>query len=61
MGNIHIQLEVLLKQDRLSLKHFLCKSYLDLLSMEEVNNKSNIFARVIEKSILSEIVYLVTW
>ena len=42
MGNIHIQSEVLLKQDRLSLKHFLCKSYLDLLSMEEVNNKSNI-------------------
>ena len=42
MGNIHIQSEVLLKQDRLSLKRFLCKSYLDLLSMEEVNNKSNI-------------------
>ena len=62
MGNIHIQSEVLLKQDRLSLKRFLCKSYLDLLSMEEVNNKSNInFARVIEKCILSEIVYLVTW
>ena len=61
MGNIHIQWEVLLKQDRLSLKHFLGKSYLDLLSMEEVNNKSNIFARVIEKCILSEIVYLVTW
>ena len=60
MGNIHIQSEVLLKQDRLSLKHFLGKSYLDLLSMEEVNNKSNIFARVIEKCILSEIVYLVT-
>ena len=61
MGNIHIQSEVLLKQDRLSLKHFLGKSYLDLLSMEEVNNKSNIFARAIEKCILSEIVYLVTW
>ena len=36
MGNIHIQSEVLLKQDRLSLKHFLGKSYLDLLSAEEV-------------------------
>ena len=54
MGNIHIQSEVLLKQDRLSLKHFLGKSYLDLLSVEEVNNKSNIFARVTEKCILSE-------
>ena len=64
MGNIHIQSEAVLKQDRLSLWRFLGKSYLDLLSMEEVNNKSNRFdrfARVIEKCILSEIVYLATW
>ena len=60
MGNIHIQSEAVLKQDRLSLKRFLGKSYLDLLSMEDVNNKSNIFACVIEKCILSQIVYLVT-
>ena len=57
MGNIHIQSEVLLKQDRLSLKHFLGKSYLDLLSVEEVNNKSNRFVRVTEKCILRQIVY----
>ena len=61
MGNIHIQSEVLLKQDRLFFKHFLGKSYLDLLSVEEVNNKSNIFACVTEKCILSQIVYHVTW
>ena len=59
MGNIHIQSEVMLKEDRLS-QHFLGKSYLDLLSMKEVNNKSNIFSLVTETCILSEIVYLVT-
>ena len=51
MGNIHFQSEVLLKQDGLSLKHFLGKSYLDLLTVEEVNNKSNRFVRVTEKCI----------
>ena len=59
VGNIHIQSEVILKQDRLALERFLHKSYLDLLGMEEMNNKSNIFARVTEKCILSQIVYLV--
>ena len=59
MGNIHIQSEVMLKEDRLS-QHFLVKSYSDLLSMKEVNNKSNIFSLVTETCILSEIVYLVT-
>ena len=49
----------MLKADRLS-QHFLGKSYLDLLSMKEVNNKSNIFSLVTETCILSEIVYLVT-
>ena len=52
--------EVMLKEDRLS-QCFLGKSYLDLLSMKEVNNKSNIFSLVTETCILSEIVYLVTW
>ena len=51
--------EVMLKEDRLS-QHFQGKSYLDLLSMKEVNNKSNIFSLVTETCILSEIVYLVT-
>ena len=59
MGNIHIQSEVMLKEDRLS-QRFLVKSYSDLLSMKEVNNKSNIFSLVTETCILSEIVYLVT-
>ena len=59
MGNIHIQSEVMLKEDMLS-QCFLGKSYLDLLSMKEVNNKSNIFSLVTETCILSEIVYLVT-
>ena len=60
MGDIHIQSEVVLKQDRLSLYCFLGKSYLDLLSFEEVNIESNIFACVTEKCILSRIAYLVT-
>ena len=59
MGNIHIQSEVMLKEDMLS-QRFLVKSYSDLLSMKEVNNKSNIFSLVTETCILSEIVYLVT-
>ena len=59
MGNIHIQSEVMLKEDRLS-QRLLVKSYSDLLSMKEVNNKSNIFSLVTETCILSEIVYLVT-